>query len=97
VTKSNSDNHSQIIMKQKDYRFNSLWVCGIADFLYFSVLAWLTWYIIYPTGGLAHTALSKTGISVNNGISKMHRVDDLTKSYLPELVESAFKGSRTGL
>ena len=31
-------------MKQKDYRFSSLWLWGIADFLYFFfVLAWLTY------------------------------------------------------
>jgi len=44
VIQSNSDYHSQLIMKQKDYRFSSLWIWGIPDFLYFSVLAWLTWY-----------------------------------------------------
>ena len=38
IIKSNSDYHSQLIMKQKDYRFSSLWICGIPDFLYFSVL-----------------------------------------------------------
>ena len=41
VIKSNSDYHSQLIMKQKDYRFSSLWIWAIADLLYFSVLAWL--------------------------------------------------------